>query len=147
MAELKFQKLAGKGPESEYLARRLREYNTQRIGFYKPKELGLVVYEDDEIVAGMFGFIKWGWLYLDIAWVKNDFRNQGLGTELLQKIQALALTEGVNKIRCETGSFQSLPFYLKNGFENYAQNNITAPDGSAQIEYLLRKTISHPIQS
>jgi GNAT superfamily N-acetyltransferase len=143
---ISYKKITSKGFESEYLTKKLRDYNSKAVGYNEPKPIGFVVYQDDQIIAGMFGFIKWGWLYLDIAWVKDEFRKTGLGKKLLEKMGHAALGAGVNKIRCETGSFQSLDFYLKNGFENYAQNEITAPNGSSHTEYLLRKTITSRIE-
>jgi hypothetical protein len=62
---------------------------------------------------------------------------------MLKKMEQTAVDKGMPRIRTETGSFQALPFYLKHGFEIYAENEIFSADGEKHTEYLLRKYLSN----
>ena len=41
--------------------------------------------EDGEVVGGLLGSNAYGWMRVDIVWVDERYRGQGLGTALLQK--------------------------------------------------------------
>lgn len=144
MIELTYEKLTSKGLESAYVTKQLRAFNSKIVGEYPdPAPIGFVVREkgSDRIIAGTFGWLKWGQLYLDLAWVDEEYRNHGIGGVLLKKMEEAAIENGMPRIRTETGSFQALPFYLKHGFEAYAENEVFSVDGQRHTEYLLRKQL------
>lgn len=139
---LQCEEITAKGELTDFLGSKLREFNEAAIGKLQAEPIGYVFREDDEIVGGMFGWLRLGWLYLDMAWVHESHRGRGIGALLLEKMEHAARMRGVMRVRCETGSFQALPFYLKAGFEVYAENELTDPAGNEHREYLLRKLLA-----
>ena len=56
-------------------------------------------------------------LYLDDLYVKEDFRNQGIGTQLLKKIFEIAQTENCKRVRWQVLNWNkpAIEFYKKYG--------------------------------
>lgn len=68
-----YEMFNARGHESDYLAKQLRAFNAKAVGEYtEPIPIGFVVREKDRIIAGAFGWLRWGWLYLDLAWVDES---------------------------------------------------------------------------
>jgi GNAT superfamily N-acetyltransferase len=78
---------------------------------------------DGTVAGGLLGGTYWGWLHVDILWVHEQARGQGLG----QRMLALAEEEGRRRqchhIFVDTMSFQALPFYLKQGYSVWGELN------------------------
>lgn len=72
---------------------------------------------ENTIVGGLVGSIFWDWLDLRWVWVADDLRGKGCGREMLALAVAACQRRGVYGIFADTASFQSLPFYQKQGFE------------------------------
>ena len=72
-------------PDEVQLVRRgLREYNLPFGGQVNHKSLAIFLRDGkDEVVGGLLGGTYWGYLYIDVLWVKETHRNQGHGRELL----------------------------------------------------------------
>ena len=83
--------------------------------------------------------LKRGWLYIELAWVDESVRKKGSGSRLLTLLENAVLEAGIDKIHLNTGSFQALEFYLKNGYIIFAERDIMADDGKEYIDYSLRK--------
>jgi GNAT superfamily N-acetyltransferase len=47
--------------------------------------------DEGKVVAGLLGSNAYGWLRVDIVWVDDKYRGKGLGTELLNKAEQIAL--------------------------------------------------------
>lgn len=121
---------------------RLREYNFSKVGVYKREEFAVCAYlSDGTLIGGMYGYLVWGWMYLDIAWVDEALRHHGIGTLLLSACEKYAVEHGIRNFRTNTGSFQSPSFYKKNGYEIFAQLPVKGPDGSDHIDYFMKKQI------
>ncbi|HLV99018.1 MAG TPA: GNAT family N-acetyltransferase [Ktedonobacterales bacterium] len=91
------------------------------------------------IQGGLLGEIWNGWLLIDILWVAEDVRRQGLGAQLL-----LAAEQEASKHQCyaallDTFSFQARPFYERMGFEVFAELPDCPLPGMAR--YYMRKTL------
>ena len=57
------------------------------------------------------------WFYLTDLFVKEDCRNQGVGRELLERIEVLASEHGALHIWTRTESHGAFGFYRKCGYE------------------------------
>lgn len=146
MTSFSYELVETRGQFSDFLSQRLREYNASVLsGYVEPTPCGYLVREHEDIIAGVFGWFRFGWFHLDLAWVHEKHRGRGLGSELLNKLESLVLTKGITRMRLETGSFQALPFYLKHGYEIFAENIIYGAHGEQHTEYLMRKTLSKPL--
>lgn len=101
----------------ETLKNGLNGFNLLHAGpLYREKISSFAKDEDDNVVGGIVGEIVWGWLYIEGLWVGEFAREQGIGSSLLSKLEAFALSRGVKNFRLETTSFQALDFYKKQGY-------------------------------
>lgn len=91
-----------------------------------------------EVAAGLTADIVWGAMYIDILWVNENLRGQGIGTQLMQRAEAAARQMGLNFVWLGTFSFQALGFYEKIGYEIIGQVG-NYPPGYAY--YTLRKDL------
>jgi len=76
---------------------------------------------DGEIVGGVSGATYWGWLYVNLMWLKEDLRGQGYGKELLTLAEDEARQRGAKQSYLDTFSFQAPGFYQKQGYEVFGQ--------------------------
>lgn len=70
-----------------------------------------------EVIAGLTGFYKGKYVRVDLFWVHNEYRHQGLGKKLILKLEEFSKTKGCYYIQLDTFDFQARPFYEKLGFE------------------------------
>ncbi len=116
----KIEKLAS--PAWEEIGGALTDYNTQQAGDDNAKRLCYVVKDPDgQILAGAIGVVYWNWLSLDLMWVREDLRGQGLGGRLLDQIEAEARVEGAQHVHLDTFSFQAPGFYKKHGYKVFGE--------------------------
>ena len=109
-------------PAWEEIGGALTEYNTQQAGDDNAKRLCYVVRDmDKEILAGVIGVVYWDWLSLDLMWVREDLRGQGIGGRLLAQIEAEAQRLGARHVHLDTFSFQAPGFYQKHGYAVFGQ--------------------------
>jgi GNAT superfamily N-acetyltransferase len=73
--------------------------------------------EQGQIVGGLHGKTEWGWLYVETLAIREEYRNGGYGTKLLQMAEQEALARGCHDVFLDTFSFQARPFYEKRGYE------------------------------
>lgn len=75
------------------------------------------------LAGGLLGASAWGWLHVDIFWLREDARGEGLGSRILAEAEAEARRRGCHHLFLDTMSFQALPFYQKLGYEKWGQLN------------------------
>ncbi len=80
------------------------------------------------VIAGVDG---WDTAYIDMLWVDEPYRNQGIGTSLLEKIEREARENGAYMVLTEGFDWQ-VPFFQKHGYTvNYALEDI--PRGHCEV--------------
>jgi len=105
-----------------YLSKQFRAFNDQQSGVFPSKDLYLFAYAPDgQVIGGLTGDISWGWLHVDVLWVAESHRHDGVGTSLMDKAEAEAIGMNVEKSYIETADFQALGFYEKRGYQVFAQ--------------------------
>ena len=72
--------------------------------------------ERDEVVGGLTGRFRWGWLYVEMLWVAKHLRRTGQGARLLREAEAIALEHGGVAAHLECAA-DALPFYQHLGYE------------------------------
>lgn len=114
-------------------------YNEQFTGVMPQIPVGCFARDEaGRIVAGAHGKLLWGWLYTDRLWVDEQYRDKGVGSEVLARLERTALAEGIQRFHVGTTSFQALDFYIKQGYEVYAQLEDHPP---GYTDYSLKKVI------
>lgn len=96
----------------------------------KAEPFSFFIYESELMIAGCNGSVVYGMIYTDQLWVHPAHRQKGLGSELMEKVHALAKEKSCTMATVCTMSFQNArAFYEKLGYSleftrsGYAQNS------------------------
>ena len=77
--------------------------------------------EDGAVVGGIRALAYWNYCLIELLWLSTEIRRRGIGSQLIQQVEAYARDKGFEYIRTETVSFQAKPFYEKMGYEVYGE--------------------------
>ena len=95
----------------------LARFNKAKVGDDNHTPLNIVEYDSDgSILGGLLGGTYWGWLYIDILWVREDLRRNGVGSKLLAEAEKEAIRRGCHHVHVDTMSWQAPDFYKKQGY-------------------------------
>ena len=104
--------------ETDYIREALNQFNCAHVGDDGHTPLHLIEYDaDGNIIGGLLGGTYWGWMYIDILWVREDHRRQGIGSRLLTEAEKEAVRRGCHHVHVDTMSWQAPMFYQKHGYE------------------------------
>ena len=104
--------------ETDYIREALNQFNCDHVGDDGHTPLNLIEYDaDGSIIGGLLGGTYWGWMYIDILWVREDHRRQGVGSRLLTEAEKEAVRRGCHHVHVDTMSWQAPAFYQKHGYE------------------------------
>lgn len=124
----------------EAVRRGLMAFNDSQIGPSSHVPVGVFVRDPTgRVRGGATGYVGWGWLYVERLWVDGEFRGRHIGTELMMRLERLALDRGVNRFQVGTTSFQALGFYQKLGYDIFAE---LADHPPGHTDYFLKKIVS-----
>ena len=117
----------------------LRQYNDAQVGADNHTPLNLVKKDEQgNVIGGLLGGTYWGWMYVDILWVHEAHRNNGIGSALLLEAEREATRRGCHHVHLDTMSWQAPAFYEKRGYTIVA----TLPDiPKGYQKYLLQKEL------
>jgi GNAT superfamily N-acetyltransferase len=77
--------------------------------------------DNDDIIGGLTGGTYWQWCHVDILWLDERLRGQGIGSKLLQMAEDEATRRGCVGIFLDTMSFQAPDFYVKHGYTEWGK--------------------------
>jgi GNAT superfamily N-acetyltransferase len=107
-------------PAWSEIGRGLHEYNLRHAGEGGDQLLCFALRAPDEsIVGGIIGESHYGWLHIQILWVRDNLRGKGYGHQLLVAAEEEARKRGVKSVYLDTFSFQAPEFYKQHGYELY----------------------------
>lgn len=107
--------------DMDFLEERLYNYNVEQTGLDDGQTYAFFMRDDQqEIRAGVAGWMWGGSCYIRSLWVHKEWRGQRVGTKLMQSVEREALARGCQQIVLESFSFQAPGFYQKLGFETFA---------------------------
>lgn len=98
------------------------EYNLSKVPFNKEKSFipinRVIKGLNGEVLAGINSILYcWNCLYVDVLWVKDEYRKEGYGSILLKEVENVAKEKGCKLIHLDTFDFQAKDFYIKHGYE------------------------------
>ncbi len=96
----------------------LIKFNEAYCGPHEWRPLAVLVREPEtgRPLGGLVGASFHGWLFIELFWLPEDLRRDGLGTRLMRAAEAEAVTRRCRGIWLDTYSFQARGFYEKLGF-------------------------------
>ena len=120
----------------------LLAFNERAVGDAKARTLAILLKDPttDVLVGGLWGRSLWGSLFVDIVFVPEQLRGNGIGTSLLQQAEQEAIRRGCRDMWTETYAFQARPFYEKLGFTVFGRLDGPAPSFP---RYFLKKNLDH----
>jgi ribosomal protein S18 acetylase RimI-like enzyme len=78
--------------------------------------------EKGTIVGGVHGkYGSFGWLYISVLWVSEQFRGNGYEARLMDCIEQEAIKNGCINAYLDTFSFQAPEFYKKLGYKIFGE--------------------------
>ena len=108
--------------EDDFIINKIVEYNLSKVPSKQDNDFiwinRVIENENKEIIAGILSKMYcWNYLYIDVLWVKEEYRKSGLGSKLIKEIEGLAKEKKCNLIHLDTFDFQAKDFYIKYGYE------------------------------
>lgn len=99
-----------------------------------------IVDDQGHIIAGCLAEMYcWHIVWVDVLWVDEPYRKQGLGSQLLQAVEDDARRAGCELIHLDTFDFQAKDFYLRHGYEVFG---ILEDCPKGHCRYNLKKTLT-----
>jgi ribosomal protein S18 acetylase RimI-like enzyme len=98
----------------------LRDYNHPFLGDYQRKNFALSIEDiQKNVIAGIYGFIitPHAVMRVEFAWVHEQHRRQGVGSDLFRYLEGYAYSKQCKKIQVSTGNWQGKTFYQKLGYK------------------------------
>lgn len=110
--------------EIEFVNNALARFNDAKVGPDNHELLNIVEYDDSgNVIGGILGGTYWSWMHIDILWVDEKFRKQGIGSKLLQAAEDEARRRGAHSVHVDTMSWQAPDFYKKHGYKIISELN------------------------
>ncbi|KWE63629.1 GCN5 family acetyltransferase [Burkholderia ubonensis] len=124
----------GQPAARDLISRKLNEYNDAITG--QPDNTALDVYVTDtktgEILGGLVGRTSLGLFFIDLLYLPESLRKDGLGSKLLHAAEAEAKQRGCARAVLYTITFQAPAFYEKHGYRAFGEVPCQ-PAGAARV--------------
>lgn len=130
--------------EADFIVDKIVEYNLSIVPSKQETNFLWInrIVEDKtgDIIARILSKMYcWNCLYIDVLWVKEEYRRDGLGSKLLKEIENIAIEKGCHLIHLDTFDFQAKDFYIRHGYEVFGILD-ECPEGHKR--YFLKKNLS-----
>jgi GNAT superfamily N-acetyltransferase len=92
------------------------------IGPTQPRLLVIPLYhKDGSVSGGLWGCTNFQWLHVEMLFVPQTLRAQGVGSALMAAAETEARSRGCRGTYVDAFSFQAAPFYRKLGFTQFGR--------------------------
>lgn len=96
----------------------IRSYNRSKREAAESEPLNLYIEDEQgELMAGLVAETFGNWLEIEYLFVKEEFRGQGIGSQLLQQAESEAKKRNCRYVFVNTYQFQAPAFYQKYGYK------------------------------
>jgi GNAT superfamily N-acetyltransferase len=104
---------------------------------YEPYRI-ILKNKSNKIIAGILCKIYLKSIFVDLLWISEEFRKEGIGSILLKKAEEYGKSLGCKFVHLDTFSFQAIEFYKKYNYEIFGCLD-DYPDGIKR--YFLKKNL------
>jgi ribosomal protein S18 acetylase RimI-like enzyme len=102
------------------------------------KNFGIFDYDPPKnLRAGIYVYLHPGWAYIDLLWVSEGLRGQGVGTKLMKQAENEAQERGCHSAYLWPQDFEAPGFYEKLGYKRYVTFENFIP-GHQRIGFMKR---------
>lgn len=106
--------------EQDYIDSQLIHFNNSKVPFKQDKPfqpISRCVRDGDEVIGGILAQIYcWNILYIDVLWVKDEYRSKGYASALVNDAEDTAKKMGCRICHLDTFDFQAKGLYEKLGY-------------------------------
>lgn len=115
-------------------------FNQKKVSEATYQPLNFLAHDQQEVpIGGIIGHRFGEGVFVEILWVEESHRGQGIGQSLLQRLEQEARAEGGKTIHLDTQDFQAPQFYLRNGYEVFGTlENVPLPGNT---RYYMKKEL------
>ena len=100
----------------------INQYNKKHGGPENHSNICFGLYTPEKVlVGGLIGKTYWDWFYIDLLFLKEEFRGKGYGHRLLTLAEEEALQRGAKHAFLDTFSFQAPDFYKQHGYRVFGE--------------------------
>jgi GNAT superfamily N-acetyltransferase len=75
-----------------------------------------IVEDDGTVSGGATGYASFDWVFLELLFVPESRRGEGVGSQLLERVEAFAREHKMLGVWLDTYNFQARPFYERHGY-------------------------------
>lgn len=124
--------------ENEIIIQGLRKFAKEAKDLLPINSYAIKITEAEQLIAAISGFIIYGCLYIDLLFVNENLRHQGLGSKLMNLALEKALENNCSFMLVTTMDWEAKDFYLKHGYViEYERHGYT----KGSIMYVFRKNL------
>jgi len=134
-----FEIQSGNEDDAEYIDDKLVEYNWSQVPAVHDFEfIGRKIQgdKDEPIAAGFAGVNFWNIAFVEMLWVDEPYRNQGIGSRLLSDIEQEAKNNGACIVMIDARDW-NVDFFKKLGYTEYCTFE-DYPNGYSKYKLLKR---------
>ncbi|MFK7805718.1 MAG: GNAT family N-acetyltransferase [Anaerolineae bacterium] len=108
--------------DSKTISQGLIDFNHAMVTDLEPQDAAIEFSifardKDQTIIGGLRATCFWNTLHLELVWVSDQARGNGLGTMMVEKAEQFALQNGFEQALLESTDWQAKSFYEKLGYE------------------------------
>jgi GNAT superfamily N-acetyltransferase len=108
----------------------LGRFNEEKAGYRDWRPLAVLVADTNEVIAGLLGRTSLGLLFIDIFFLPESLRGQGLGSDVMRQAEEEAKRRGCCGSVLYTISFQAPAFYERLGYRVFGKIECQPPGPS-----------------
>lgn len=132
---------SGTKEDATFIREQLITYNRQYVPetlYERSGDLCYIAYDETgECIGGITATYGWQHVHVLFLWVSASARQAGVGTRLLETIEAYAKETACTKILLDTFDFQAPDFYRQHGYHEYGR--LTDHPTLGQTQYFFVK--------
>jgi GNAT superfamily N-acetyltransferase len=112
----------------------LARYNAGQAGYSDHRLLAVVVSDPEtkEVLGGLLGRTSLGLLFIDLFFLPDSLRGQGVGSRVMQLAEDEGRRRGCTAAVLYTISFQAPGFYERHGYQRFGEVPCQPP-GTSRI--------------